>query len=321
MIKKEGCRSIKGDLQGDKITKRGLFIHQAAIGDFLLAVRLVELYNNRIDRLRWDCLGKKSLGMLGRSLGIFDHIYDFEDPRWLFLFSERLPIDAEAARCLSIYDVILNFVSLEDSIFTRNLKRLTSAYIYCIDSRPYCSGIHIYQHLARQLLGYEGDIALPKSYFSPVCYNGKGHINSKDKVIYIHPGGSSIRKCWGIDNFMRLARLLGESFPVRFLLGDVEFEIFGKDIVSVLKECAQDVIVNMPLDRLACVLCNSICYIGNDSGISHLAAALGVRTFVVFVGTDPTVWRPLGPHVEVFGPHISYKELYSRIIESLKQHA
>jgi ADP-heptose:LPS heptosyltransferase len=43
-------------------------------------------------------------------------------------------------------------------------------------------------------------------------------------------------------------------------------------------------------------------YVGNDSGVSHLAAALGVPTIAVFGPTDPTVWAPLGPKVAVVAP-------------------
>jgi ADP-heptose:LPS heptosyltransferase len=41
-------------------------------------------------------------------------------------------------------------------------------------------------------------------------------------------------------------------------------------------------------------------FIGNDSGITHLAAALGIRTLAVFGPTNPAVYIPIGPAVKVF---------------------
>ena len=38
-------------------------------------------------------------------------------------------------------------------------------------------------------------------------------------------------------------------------------------------------------------------YIGNDSGITHLAAAVGTPVLALFGPTDPEVWAPRGPHV------------------------
>ena len=40
-------------------------------------------------------------------------------------------------------------------------------------------------------------------------------------------------------------------------------------------------------------------YLGNDSGPSHLAAMLGIPTEVLFISTNPEVWKPLGPRVKL----------------------
>jgi ADP-heptose:LPS heptosyltransferase len=40
-------------------------------------------------------------------------------------------------------------------------------------------------------------------------------------------------------------------------------------------------------------------YLGADTGVTHLAATLGIPTEALFVTTDPAVWRPLGPAVRV----------------------
>jgi len=41
-------------------------------------------------------------------------------------------------------------------------------------------------------------------------------------------------------------------------------------------------------------------FVGNDSGITHLAAVMGVRTLAVFGPTNPAVYKPVGPAVTVF---------------------
>lgn len=50
---------------------------------------------------------------------------------------------------------------------------------------------------------------------------------------------------------------------------------------------------------LACWLARARLYIGNDSGITHLAAAVGTPVLALFGPTDPAVWAPRGPHVRV----------------------
>jgi heptosyltransferase-2 len=53
------------------------------------------------------------------------------------------------------------------------------------------------------------------------------------------------------------------------------------------------------LYHLACWLRQARLYVGNDSGISHLAAAVGIPTVAIFGPTDPAVWAPRGAHVAV----------------------
>jgi ADP-heptose:LPS heptosyltransferase len=50
---------------------------------------------------------------------------------------------------------------------------------------------------------------------------------------------------------------------------------------------------------LAALLARAGAYVGNDSGVTHLAAASGAPTIALFGPTDPRVWAPLGPRVEV----------------------
>ncbi|MEE9264659.1 MAG: glycosyltransferase family 9 protein, partial [Vicinamibacteria bacterium] len=47
------------------------------------------------------------------------------------------------------------------------------------------------------------------------------------------------------------------------------------------------------------VLSQAGVYVGNDSGVSHLAAASGAPTIALFGPTDPSMWAPLGPQVEI----------------------
>ena len=50
---------------------------------------------------------------------------------------------------------------------------------------------------------------------------------------------------------------------------------------------------------LACWLARARLYVGNDSGITHLAAAVGTPVLALFGPSDPAVWAPRGPNVRV----------------------
>jgi len=65
--------------------------------------------------------------------------------------------------------------------------------------------------------------------------------------------------------------------------------------------------VHIPQDTLALrrLLASGRAYVGNDSGVSHLAAWLGLPSVVVFGPSDPVRWRPIGENVEVVRPPLA----------------
>lgn len=111
------------------------------------------------------------------------------------------------------------------------------------------------------------------------------------RTLVIHAGSGSARKNWeGMAEVATAWRAGGGQ--VLSLCGPVESERG-----SVL---AHDAAVRGErLDRVAALLARAPCYLGNDSGISHLAGLVGARTVALFGPSDPRAWRPLGDGVRV----------------------
>jgi heptosyltransferase-3 len=119
------------------------------------------------------------------------------------------------------------------------------------------------------------------------------------KPVVIHPGSGGEYKCWHLDNFLSVAQILmSEGVEVIFLLGPAEMERFSASATAKIGSVAGR-LANLPLADVLVVLSNAAGYIGNDSGITHLAAALGVRTVAVFGPTNPLVYGPIGPAVTI----------------------
>jgi ADP-heptose:LPS heptosyltransferase len=109
--------------------------------------------------------------------------------------------------------------------------------------------------------------------------------------ILVHPGSGSPTKNWPAERFAAVVRELRR--PVRLIVGEADQPLadqFG-DLVNRLEHPS--------LEVLAAYLAGCHAYLGNDSGVSHLAGLCGARTLVMFGPTDPTVWRPIGPDVHV----------------------
>lgn len=106
----------------------------------------------------------------------------------------------------------------------------------------------------------------------------------REEVAAIHPFSGSSRKNWPLDNFRELAGRL--DLPVRWCAGPED--ALPHEAVRIEN-----------LYELARWLAGVAVYIGNDSGITHLAAASGAPTVAIFLSTDPRVWAPRGPRVAI----------------------
>jgi heptosyltransferase III len=108
----------------------------------------------------------------------------------------------------------------------------------------------------------------------------------REDYAVIHPFSGSPRKNWPLENFRRLAATLARSMPVRWCAGPDDPPLDGAARFDNLYDLAR-------------WLARARVYIGNDSGITHLAAAVGTPVLALFGPTDPAVWAPRGPHVQI----------------------
>lgn len=105
----------------------------------------------------------------------------------------------------------------------------------------------------------------------------------REDFVVIHPFASGAAKRWPLASFREVAQDLG--VPVQWCAGPEE------DLAEAVR--FED------LYDLGCWLSRARLFIGNDSGIAHLAAAVGTPVIAIFLSTDASVWAPRGPHVRV----------------------
>ena len=125
----------------------------------------------------------------------------------------------------------------------------------------------------------------------------------------VHPGSGSVRKNWAPERF---AAVLAEvNGPVRLIVGEADAlaasaveEHLGKRLPRL---------EHPPLEELAARLAGCRAYLGNDSGVSHLAGLVGARSVVLFGPTPAAVWRPLGRRVHV----LNFSATAAEVLEEL----
>jgi heptosyltransferase III len=117
--------------------------------------------------------------------------------------------------------------------------------------------------------------------------------------IILHPGAGSISKRWPSERFAELARrLVLRGKRVLIVDGPAESGLAGR-IAEASPGNAVLAASSLSLNILAAVMSSAESFVGNDSGIAHLAAALGIPSAVIFGPTLPQHWAPLGRHATV----------------------
>jgi ADP-heptose:LPS heptosyltransferase len=280
------------------IGMRFLILRPGAIGDTLLAFPVLRALQAQYTHSHITFVGNASVLSLALAFGVAEEALDYEHVQWSQLFSTR-GIHAPALQdLLQRIDSAICWLHDPEGLVEHNLRLAGVRHVIVAPGRPR-ENMHIVEHLARTI-GFEKPVETLTRFTLPG--SGAAYL---DKVVAVHPGSGGTNKCWPARHFAavieRLWNLPGQDYPVLLLSGPADQERMH-DLLSWLappEPALLKVIVNEPLLAVAHQLQQCRCYLGNDSGITHLAAMLGVPTIALFGPSDPAAWRPVGPEVIV----------------------
>jgi ADP-heptose:LPS heptosyltransferase len=190
-------------------------------------------------------------------------------------------------------DVLISAVSTGHDAWAAHARRFSTAKaVAFFNPRPPAEyPRHVTEFHREQLAALD----LPAAPHPPAAINPDG-------AILFHPGSGGEAKCWPRERYLGLARALRRNgiLPT-FILGEAEQERWGREAIDALKD-EFPWYLHMGLFELSERMRRARLYLGNDSGVSHLAAAVGVPTYAIFGPSDDVQWRPHGPAVHVIRP-------------------
>lgn len=202
----------------------------------------------------------------------------------------------------------MSYFPTPDTTFTDNLKRYCPGEIIAWPPHPR-GGRHVTEHLLQPVLRYASQIPAAE----PCVYPGTEHRQAAGRfwqssglpergVLAVHPGSGGRYKLWPLEGWTRvIAWAAREGVPGVLICGPAEEERRIGPLLNTLGP-AWKVLRNAPLPELAAILARCEVFVGHDSGITHLAAAVGIRTLALFGPTDPLVWGPRSQRVCVMSP-------------------
>jgi heptosyltransferase III len=191
-----------------------------------------------------------------------------------------------------------------DGYFAGNLqaagvRTLVSCPYRPDETPPHVSAAAQFARPLESLGLFLADPALALDYGSARCGDGGG----RDRfLVAIHPGSGSPEKNWSFESWAEvLAELHEREDATEFLVtsGEAEKAIIG-DFLAMLDSAGLPYrhLHGPGLVELAAAYAEADCFLGHDSGISHLAASVGVPGLLLYGPTNPGVWAPSSPRMK-----------------------
>lgn len=280
---------------------RILVIRGGALGDFVLTLPAIRLLRDRFPQAHIEILGYTHIAVLAQNRFHADAIRSLEQGPLAAFFAKEAALPAELTAYFGSFDLIVSYLFDPDGIFRNNLKRCGIKMFVAGPSK--LSGP---EHAALQLAGPLEEIGLhlqnPAARVYPTELDREFARavlgNSNKPVVALHPGSGSERKNWPIEKWKRLGEhFLSTDRTVLVIGGEAEEERM-RLLETAWKDKPARFAKNLALTHLAALFETSL-FVGHDSGVSHIAAAAGARSILLFGPTDPAVWAPANENVTV----------------------
>ncbi|HUI69821.1 MAG TPA: glycosyltransferase family 9 protein, partial [Spirochaetia bacterium] len=241
-----------------------LVYHAGALGDFITTLPAMAAWRRLHPAERIVLFGKSLHAELAPQ-GLFDEVWESGNAEFAPMFGVGLDAGSEPATRFAAFQSALLFSS-SSSQLPANLANLGVGGIVRQDPLPGERVPIIDYHLSL----FPG-LSLAEKDRQPIVRRTPGLLAVPANTVALHPGSGDRRKNWPVARFQELAALLEEAGSVvRWIIGPAEE-------TSALPRGAQ-VWRNSHLSSLAAALSECRLFVGNDSGITHLAAAAGCPT-------------------------------------------
>jgi heptosyltransferase III len=271
--------------------RRALAVHPGALGDVLLAVPALRALRAASGGV--ILAAQRHLAELVVALGEADAAREFESLRLHALFGADGPAD------LPETDRLISWFGARDAEFSRRLRAQARGAVVVA---PSVSTGLVWAHLLETCGAPPGEWRGRARVAPALVGAGRTALteagwDGRRRVIVVQPGAGGVSKRWPADAFAAALAAVGERRDVVLVAHQGPADADAVDALSArlpslvrLREPA--------LPALAGVLSQAALYLGNDSGVSHLAATVGVPAVVLFTAAN-LAWRPwaTGPEV------------------------
>lgn len=240
-------------------------------------------------------------------------------------FIPNAVLDPSLMEYFGSFNLVISYLFDPDNIFANNVRRCGVRQI--VEASPRPSESHAAEHYCKPLASLAIYVESPRSR---VFLNESDRATAsrflqhvgREPIVAVHPGSGSEKKNWPTENFAALSRWLVDELAAQLLIvrGEADEQVVNK-LTELIGARQMLIASGLKLVELAALLERCALFLGNDSGITHLAAAVETPTVALFGPTSTSIWEPRGKRVRVvrFGEQDTV--LTRQAIEQLWQNA
>jgi len=291
-----------------------LVIRGGAIGDFILTLPVFSALKEQFPDATLEVLGYPNVARLALLGGVVANVESIEAGSLAGFFARGGDLSPKLMEYFAGFGLIISYLYDPDEVFRSNIARASKAQFiqgpHRPDERESLHATEVFLKPLEKLAIFEPDsiprITVEKA-FETTAQSGRW--------IALHPGSGSLAKNWPLEKWELLLRNLVKSSSLYFLLigGEAErgnVELLARQLPANRIKLMQ----NRPLDELARWIASCVGFIGHDSGISHLAAAVKVPSLILWGNSAETIWRPRGEVMTVLRDSRGLVELDPEVV-------
>jgi len=283
-----------------------LIIHSGGIGDLLLALPAMRLFRHAFRQSPLYLMGhSERLALVAYDLKA-ETIHSVDQAGMAYFYLEDASLPSPLRSFFSSFELVLAFTGKDGQAFSKNLEKAGVAQVLTLPSfPPEGLNVHVSDYLIKLLRkkGIEGQVPDHSLQLSEEALNfsrdywARTGLKENERVLAIHPGSGNPAKNWSPSHFAGVADWAAGWARVLLISGPARDGV--EEVRRNLKKVTPLIAENLSLLQLAAILRRCTAYLGNDSGITHLASSLGLATVALFGPTDPGVWGPRGASVRI----------------------
>lgn len=278
-----------------------LVIHPGALGDVLQAVPALAALRALEGGSRLTFAGQARLGRFLAGTGLVDEALSFEGLGLEALFAGDSVAPSLRSR-LARFDRVVSWFGARAEPFPERLRSIVPEALIAPPVPEGEPSPTVWEHLLATLAPWgvaeppwRAPLSLPEAWRAEARLTLSRLGADGRQLLVVHPGAGGKWKLWPAEGFARVIRLVVLEAGCQLLIHQGPADRDAVEQLSSALDLPTLVLSEPPLDLLAAVLQEASAYLGTDSGVSHLAAAVGAPAVILFSPTMRSRWAPWSP--------------------------